>query len=295
MIRSQFPNVTFIQSNDNLGFAKANNLGLARSTGDTVLFLNPDTVIQGAALQSLLAVLHSKPSIGMVGARLLNSDHSLQDNCITALPTVLNQALSSNLLRRRFPKSRLWGKQAFFANPEVPAQVEAISGACMLAKREAIAAIQGFHAGFFMYAEDMDLCLRIAEAGWEIYYAPEARIVHHAGGSSSSCKENNFSSIMIRESLTHFFRLHRGAFHAWLFRMSCTVASSLRVLLLTLLLSLAIGSSRRQRYLRAMHKWANVFFWSIGQNEWAVRKSNASQSARAIAHPRLDKLPESSA
>ena len=106
MVKSEFPQVIFFQSDQNLGFAGANNLAFSRSQGRNVLFLNPDTEIQGNALQALVSSLESIPPAGMVGARLLNSDLTLQTTCVVAFPSILNQALSSAYLRRTFPK---WG------------------------------------------------------------------------------------------------------------------------------------------------------------------------------------------
>ena len=294
MIESCFPEVTFIQSEDNIGFARANNLGFSRSSGKHILFLNPDTEVETNALQEMFAVLNSDDSIGMVGAKLLNTDGSLQDNCITASPTILNQALSSNLLRKMFPKSRLWGKQVFFNSTDVPAPVEAISGACMLVRREIVEKLQGFKTDYFMYAEDSDLCMRIRRAGWKVYYAPKAEVFHHAGGSSALRKESNFSSIMTRESLSHFFVLYRGTFYRRLFIVSCAVASSLRLTLLgALLVPLSLHAEQRRATLRAMRKWSTILCWSIGMNRWAGYQIPESHSMRLASATILEKLPES--
>src|ERR1700692_2251866 len=104
MIRSEFPQAIFVQSAKNIVFAGANNLAFAQSRGRNIFFLNPDTEVQGPALLSLVSSLESLPQAGMVGARLLNSDFSLQTTCVVALPSILNQALSSNYLRKTFPK-----------------------------------------------------------------------------------------------------------------------------------------------------------------------------------------------
>jgi GT2 family glycosyltransferase len=294
MVKAHFPDVVFLQCEQNIGFARANNLAFEQTTGRNILFLNPDTEIQGAALQNLIAVLHSLPGIGMVGARLLNSDMSLQDNCITALPNIPNQILGSNFLRRALPKSQLWGKRAFFAKPQKPAQVEAISGACMLAKREVVEAVGCFSTDYFMYCEDMDLCVKIARAGFSIYYAPDAAIVHHAGGSSASRSESDFSSIMIRESLMRYFTIHRGAGYAALFRAGGLLASALRLAFLLMLLPAALHPAGYRRVPRALRKWTNILAWSCGATSWAARKPAAKPDARVTLAPRLENLPESS-
>jgi N-acetylglucosaminyl-diphospho-decaprenol L-rhamnosyltransferase len=293
MLRSHYPDVVFIQSERNLGFAKANNLAFARSTGRDVLFLNPDTEVQRDALQNLLKALHSSPKTGMVGARLVNSDRSVQDNCITALPTILNQALNCNNLRNKFPRSHLWGKQALFSTAPAAPTVEAISGACMLSRRDTIEAVKGFNPDYFMYAEDMDLCARIADAGWTIAYAADATIVHHAGSSSAARQESDFSSIMMRESLLLYFSLHRGAFYSHLYRFSSTFASIIRLLLLLVLLAAATTSTKRDSIFAKMRKWRNILTWSLGWKKCAaVDSPAAAKDTSSPSSSRLSKAPQ---
>jgi N-acetylglucosaminyl-diphospho-decaprenol L-rhamnosyltransferase len=293
MLRFLHPDVVFIQSERNLGFAKANNLALARSTGRDVLFLNPDTEIQPGALRNLLKALHSSADTGMVGARLLNSDRSIQDNCITALPTILNQALNCNYLRNKFPNSLLWGKQALLsAAPAVPT-VEAISGACMLSRRETIEGVRGFNPAYFMYAEDMDLCARIGDAGWTIAYAADAVIVHHAGSSSAVREESNFSSVMMRESLLLFFSLHRGAFYALLYRASTILISLSRLLLLLASLAVSTTSAKRDLISARMRKWRNILTWSVGWNTIVAAGSAATiPDLSSVPPPQLSKASD---
>src|ERR1035438_5137781 len=102
-----------------------------------------------------------------------------------------------------------------------------------------------------MYSEDMDLCVKITKLSWKIYYIPDASIVHHAGGSSSSRKESNFTSIMLRESVTRFMELHRGELYARFYRASMGLVAAGRILLLILALPLVIYSRGRQFIPRA--------------------------------------------
>lgn len=277
MVRSEFPHVLFIQSEYNLGFAAANNLAFVRSSGRNVLFLNPDTEIRGAAIQELVSALECLPNAGMVGARLLNSDGSLQTTCITAIPVILNQTLNSRYLRRTFPLWKIWGMRALFENNPAPVPVEAISGACMLARREVIHHVGGFRTDYFMYAEDMDLCVTISQGGWKIYYVPDAAIVHHAGGSSASREESNFSNIMLRQSVAHFFSLHRGSFYAMLYRASLAVVSVLRILALLLACPILIQRWNCRNVCLALKKWSSIFFWSLGITRWPTRQSLVSK------------------
>jgi N-acetylglucosaminyl-diphospho-decaprenol L-rhamnosyltransferase len=289
MVKAEFPQAVFIQSNLNVGFAKANNLAFVQSRGRCVLFLNPDTEVQEGALQQLVTSLNAIPTAGMVGARLLNSDLSLQTTCITALPCILNQALSSDPLRKAFPRWNIWGMRPLFDGVKNPVQVEAISGACMMAKREVIEQLGGFSTDYFMYSEDMDLCLKVAKCGWQIYYVPAAMIVHHAGGSSSSRQESNFSSIMLRQSVFRFMELHRGQSYAAGYRYSMAFVATCRILLLILALPVAALSTWRWSLSRALSKWYDILLWSLGFTQWATdQKLPVRTVSQARTAPELE-------
>ncbi len=268
MLKSEFPQFIFIQSKTNLGFAGANNLAFALSTGRNVLFLNPDTEIHGEAIQKLISALESAPDIGMAGAHLLNSDFTLQTSCITTLPSILNQTLNSNYLRKTFPRWGVWGMRPLFEGTNEPVQVEAISGACMLARHEVIERVNCFSTDYFIYAEDMDLCLKIAKTDWKIFYVPDAVIVHHAGGSSSNREESNFSNIMLRNALIDFFTLHRGPRYAFLYRFCMVLNSTLRILLLLAALPISIVPRGYRFITYALRKWSSILGWSLGLTKW---------------------------
>lgn len=272
MLESEFPHVTFIQSERNLGFGGANNLAFTRSRGKHILFLNPDTEIHQCALQKLIAALEEQPDAGMAGARLLNSDCSLQTTSVCAPPTILNAALSSSFLQEQFPNWSIWGMWPLFTNSNRPTAVKAISGACMLAKRIVIEQVSGFTADFFMYSEDMDLCAKVTEAGWKIYYVPEATIVHHGGASSSATKESHFSSIMLRESHVRFMEIHRGRLYAVAYRAAVGVVAIFRLLLLIVAIPLIVYPRLRRRILPAGGKWLRILAWCFGFMGWAKRR-----------------------
>jgi N-acetylglucosaminyl-diphospho-decaprenol L-rhamnosyltransferase len=289
MLKLEFPQVIFIQSEQNIGFSGANNLAFAKSTAPSVLFLNPDTEIRGSAIQRLLSSLRSIPDAGMVGARLLNSDLSLQTTCITAVPSILNQTLNSNFLRRSFPKWKIWGMQALFENNRGLTRVEAISGACMLARRDLMERVGCFSTEYFMYAEDMDLCVKVADAGWHIYFVPDALIVHHGGGSSSSRNESNFSNIVLRESLVRFLMIHRGAPYVALYRASIVFVSAFRIFLLLLASPVMIIRSGYGLLRHTLSKWCSILAWSLGLNP---SNSPKPQLRSGIITTEFEKLPE---
>ena len=272
MLEEEFPQVRYIESTANLGFARANNLAAAKSRGRYILFLNPDTEVRAGAIETLAAALDAHPDAGMVGARLLNTDGTLQTTCVTAIPNILNQTLNLEWLRKAFPMWGIWGMRALYSGAKTPCAVEAISGACMMARREVVDAVAGFSSDYFMYAEDMDLCAKVAKAGHVILYVPEAIIVHHGGASSSQREESNFSSIATRESLLRFFTLHRGRGYAWVSRAFMALICMLRLSVLALASPVALDP-RGARFLRgAWTKWVNILAWCVGWTAFRERR-----------------------
>lgn len=271
MLAREFPQVRFIQSQENLGFARANNLAARSAAGEYLLFLNPDTELRGSALTALLAAARSLPQAGVIGARLLNTDGSIQTSCIQAFPTLLNQFLDADWLRRRFPRSPLWGTAALCTASSQPAPVQGISGACFLTRRDLFQQLGGFSEAYFMYFEDMDYCLRCARLDRQNYYVPTAEVVHH-GGKSSGGEHSKFSSVMMVESAWRFFRKEHGAASAVLFRVTVGIKAVLRSLLLTCVFPFAWALGRSRRVAGAFRKWASVLRWVLGAETWASNR-----------------------
>jgi hypothetical protein len=161
----------------------------------------------------------------------------------------------------------IWGMQALYRDGKSPASVQAISGACMMARREVVEQVGGFTTDYFMYGEDMDLCVKVARAGHSILYVPEAEIVHHAGGSSSQRQESHFSSIVTRESMMRFFTLHRGRGYAAACRAFMALVCVVRLSVLTIASPLMLHP-RGARWLRkTWAKWLSILAWCVG---WTV-------------------------
>lgn len=268
MLREYYPQVRFIQSDKNLGFAKANNAASKISVGRNLLFLNPDTEIEDAAVERLLNLLRSMPSASAVGPKLLNSDKSIQTSCIQSFPTISNQLLDSNALRAIFPRARLWGMKPLFTGNSVPTEVDAVSGACLMIKRSVFESIGMFSSDFFMYSEDIDICYKLKEAGWKTYFVPEAIVVHHGGGSSSKTSGNTFSSVMMLESRWRFFRKTRSLWYCWCYRLTMFSVSILRIGF-ALLLSLARRLQGKESSMdTVLAKWTARLRWTLGCEDW---------------------------
>jgi GT2 family glycosyltransferase len=267
IVRSEFPATRFIGSAINLGFAKANNLGARAAKGRNLLFLNPDTEVIGDALLRMVSFLDAGPDAGVVGCRLLNTDLSLQTSCVQAFPSILNQALDTELLRRAFPKLRLWGTEALLTGFK-PAEVEVVAGACLMIKSAVFEAVGQFSSNYFMYAEDADLCFKAKLAGWKNYYLGTASVVHHGGRSSDKKPESNFASIMMRESLMEFMRMRRGSLYAVAYQFSTVVIAVLRLLALMAAFPFALGRRKRESLRPAFAKWVKVLRWGLRMEAW---------------------------
>lgn len=272
MLAREFPAAIFVQSRDNIGFASANNLGAGRAQGKNLLFLNPDTEVHRGAVDRLLQTLERHPSAGLVGARLLNADGSVQTSCVQAFPTLLNQLLDSDLLYRAMPRSSLWGIAALSDRATNPKPVEVVSGACILIKRAVFEIVKGFDQRFFMYSEDLDLCYRVKQAGLDRLYDPGAVITHHGSGSSNSAR-SLFSVVMTRESVGRFFRLNHGAAAAFGYRATTGLAALVRLPLVTGLW-LVKKMSGDKNY-GAVKKWFAILRWSLGLESWAAQKTGS--------------------
>lgn len=183
------PRLATIHNHFNLGFAAACNIGLKSATGEFVFFLNPDCWLSGGAVAELLQVLQSDPKVAMVGGFLVNPDGSEQGGGRRAVPTPWRSFVRSFGLNRFADR---WPKLFFDFHlhrqplPDQPIEVEAISGACMLVKREAVETVGFWDEGYFLHCEDLDWCMRFRQAGWRIMFVPDAKIVHHKGGCSHS-------------------------------------------------------------------------------------------------------------
>lgn len=263
LVERQFSQVGFIQSEQNLGFAKGNNVAVKHASGGLLLFLNPDTEVRGPAITHLLDAAKSVPRPGALGARLLNADGTLQTSCVEAFPTIANQILDSNMARRWFPKAHLWGSAALYSNSTTPVVVDRVSGACLMTPRLVFNQVGGFDEHYFMYADDLEYCLKVHRAGYRNYYVPEAELVHY-GGKSSSQAPGHFASVMMAESSWQFFRREYGPMRARLYRCSLAVRAVSRLCLLAPACLLPWRQNRRRKLNNLLSRYLSVLRWAAG-------------------------------
>jgi GT2 family glycosyltransferase len=214
IVREYHSRVSLIENKTNVGYAKANNQGIEKSTGRFVLLLNPDTEIQGNALELMLKFLQANPGIGALGPKLLNPDGTVQPSC-REFPTFSTLIWEFTGLSRLFPKSRIFGswRMGYFDFNQ-PIEVDQPMGSCLMLKRETINQVGLFDETFAMFFNDVDLCYRIKKAGWKIFFYPDALVVHHKGASTVKAKRK-----MIWLSHLAFYKFFKKHKTEWLNRL----------------------------------------------------------------------------
>jgi hypothetical protein len=268
ILEQDFPEIKLIKSATNLGFGGANNLGFRHSTGEHVLFLNPDTKLITPAVTLMLTQLRSLPDAGIVGGKLLNSDLSIQTESIQRFPRILNQLLDIEYLRLRWPACRLWQIGPLFGSATGPTRVEVIPGACQMLKREVFQSAGLYSKEYFMYAEDIDLNYKVAALGLNSYYIGNAVIVHHGGKSSRQQKVSQWSTKMKFRAMVTLFRKRRGYVYSNAYRATMAVAAAGRLVALALIFSFTNARQKRDMVRAASAKWRTVLKCAVGLGDW---------------------------
>lgn len=199
MVRSRYPQVRLIESGENLGFSRANNVAIRQASGEYVLLLNPDTEVAEDTLRGVLAFMDAHPKAGGTGVKMHNTDGTLAPESRRALPTPWVSCLKMLGFTKRYYMSNLpWDE---------PGQIEVISGAFCMLRHAALDEIGLLDETFFMYGEDIDLSYRLTKAGWENWYLPFS-IVHHKGKST---QKSDYRYVHIfYQAMLIFFRKHYG-------------------------------------------------------------------------------------
>ncbi len=186
IIRTRFPSVSYQGIEANVGFGRANNIGYAASSGEFVLFLNPDTVCNVSALQHCLSRLRTDERIGLISPKLVQADGTMDLACRRSIPTLWDGFCRASGLATRFPQQAAFAGYNLTHLPEAGTyDVGAINGAFMLAPRRVLETVapdgKVFDESFFMYGDDLDLCIRVSRSGWRIVYDGSVQITHLKG------------------------------------------------------------------------------------------------------------------
>ncbi|HEY7817528.1 MAG TPA: glycosyltransferase family 2 protein, partial [Vicinamibacteria bacterium] len=223
MLRERFPGVRVIASSENVGFGAASNLCWREAKASLVLFLNGDTVVPERALDRLVEVARRRPDAGAIGPRILHPDGEIQMS-FGAMPGIGSEMLQKlwnagyeggkgplrSAVRRRYSRERA---------------VDWVSGACLLARRDALETVSGFDENFFLYSEDVDLCARIRSTGAVVLFTPEVEVVHLLGRSVA--KNRDRVVYESHRSRLYFYEKHHRYLEVLLLRLYMTAKAGL--------------------------------------------------------------------
>jgi GT2 family glycosyltransferase len=227
IIREQYPEVKLVANTKNYGFGTANNRGVALARGKYYLLLNSDAFVWPGAIDKMVELMESRDNIGVVGCKLLHEDGALQRSCYN-FPTLATELWWGLWLDRAFPSSKTFGKYEMrYWEMDDVREVDSVMAACVLLRREAIDQVGLFDEQFFMYSEEVDLWYRVKQAGWKVFYTPEAVATHIWGGSTRKTKLKNF--LELYRSRVMFFRKHYGQMTTSLYKLVLAFASLLRM------------------------------------------------------------------
>jgi len=202
MVAAEFPQVRLIQAAGNFGFAAANNLGFCQSHGRYIMQLNSDAFMQPGALRLCIEHMDANPLAGVGGARLIGEDGELQPSA-RRFPTPFYEVLMHTGLAAKFPNSRLFGRaDRTWADPLQPALVDWVPGAFSILRRSVLDKTGMLDEGFFFYYDDVDICRRVRNAGYQVWYWPDIVVVHIGGESARQMGHMQFSST--GSQLTHW-------------------------------------------------------------------------------------------
>jgi hypothetical protein len=270
MAAERHPWARLINSGANVGFARGCNVGLRVATAPLVLFLNPDTEILPMAFERMVEYMRANPEVGALGCKIRDPSGRIKQLGLQWFPSPLTEMLKvvavSRSTYRRLPR--------FFPyhDPEVSGEVKKLFGACLLVRRSVLEQVGSFDERFFMYCEDVDLCQRIAAAGWRLYYLSEAEILH-LGGAASAKAPSAFAVLMMCESFSKLMRKHHGRSGSVAYRVVALFGAQLRLLsLLGLRLAGLVGLGASVPDFRgSTRKYVAITKWTLGLEKALVR------------------------
>jgi GT2 family glycosyltransferase len=223
-LRQKFPEISIFQSDHNIGFAAANNIGASHAKGQYLYLLNPDTVVEEGAIDELYNFLSSHPSAGAAGSYLKNPDGTFQFSCYP-FPTLSRELwrllhLDSLIPFGSYPQHK-WDTKS-------PQKCDVVQGTSLMIKRSIWDSLKGLDEIFFMYSEEVDFCYRLMKAGFENYWVPTSKVTHFGGQSTSQFAREMF--IQLYRAKIQYFKKHHGNAAAMIYKFILLIASLLRLI-----------------------------------------------------------------
>ena len=233
MVAEEFPQVKLIRNPANVGFAAGNNVALRQVVGEYALLINTDTIVRRDALRTMVEFLDAHPEAGACGCKILDPDGTLQLDSRRGFPTPLAAFCKMSGLSRLFPKHPLIAHYHMtYLDPEQTAEVEVLSGSCMMVRKAAMDQVGLLDEDYFMYGEDIDWCYRFHQAGWKIYYVPTTAIIHFRGESGRGTplkilyRKSQAMSIFVNKHMARRYRF----FPLWFLQVGIALHGTFRFL-----------------------------------------------------------------
>lgn len=203
LIKTKFPEIILIENRKNAGFGKANNQALKIAQGKYVLLINPDSVVSEDTFEKMISFFEKNTDAGLAGCKIINPDGTLQLACRRSFPGPWTSFCKVTGLSNLFPNSRIFARYNLtYLDENKTYEVDAISGSFMMIRRDVFEKVSGFDEQFFMYGEDLDLCYKIQQAGYKVYYVHSTQIIHYKGEST---KRSNLDETKMFYDAMHLF------------------------------------------------------------------------------------------
>lgn len=246
MVEKDYPNCRLLRNETNLGFAKANNIGIKASTGRYVCLVNSDVRVLPDCITKLVDYCEAHAEVGMAGPRILGGDGKLQRSC-RGFPTLWNMFCRSLALDSLFPSCRLFGGYLMpYWEHDTLEAVDILSGCFWIVRREALPKVGLLDEKFFMYGEDMDWCKRFRAGDWRIAFVPEAEAIHYGGASSANAPIRFF--IEKQRADLQYWAKHHGCMARHCFFLISCLHHALRVLAYTCACYAARSRAEERRF-----------------------------------------------
>ncbi len=281
MISLNFPEVSVINSGDNIGFGRANNLGISFAETPLIMVLNPDTLVMEDTLERMIEFMETNPEVGALGCKIkyapdqtssIGSEGDVHTLGLQWFPSPFTELLrilfltdkSIKLLKNFLP----------YKNPHESGYISKLYGTCIMTRREVLDQVGNFDERFFMYGEDVDLCKRIIDGGWKIYYLSEAEIIHLVAGASNGAS-SQFSTLMMCESISQLMQKYYGNFGKISYKLVILIGSNIRLIMLTvmrLLYSPFNRSKNEYNFNVSTNKYLAMMKWSLNLQKPIIKK-----------------------
>ncbi len=252
-LQHEFTEIILVKNKKNIGFAPANNQAIKIAKGRTILLLNSDTVLLNNAIKKLVTFLDNNPRAGIAGPQVLNRDKTIQSS-FNRFPSLADEFLRAFRMEAWYVRRRIQNDNRIKTGHAF--QVDWVSGCCFLIRKTAIKHIGLLDENYFLFNEEVDWCMRAKKADWDIFYIPEAMIIHFGGQSAG---KNPYSYLIHRyKTRFYFFKKHFNPFVLILFRAIVSFGLFIR-------LSLVLFSSynSREKKQRAKAYW-ECFLYHTG-------------------------------